>query len=147
MYQIDQSNKIENTNRTTYVCLTNGETIVSSIKAGEKQKLKLFFRELNKPLIFKLFTFSVLCAKVIMTSKAGVVEIDCEYTSYERQIRSFILQILRIEKVKEPDIWFSHVGKRSGAHLKGYDAMKKKHRGIVTVSGEVLRYYEKIDKF
>ncbi|MCX6784312.1 MAG: hypothetical protein NT141_04620 [candidate division WWE3 bacterium] len=145
-YQIDQSNKIEETSKVTYVCLANGKTIIFSINSNEKQKLKLFFRELNKPLIFKLFTFSVLCAKAIITSKAGTVEIDCEYTNHEIDIKSYITQILLIEKTRSPDIWFAHVGKKSNAHLKGYAAMKKKAKGVTITAGEVLRYYENIDK-
>ena len=146
-YQIDQSIKIENTNKATFVCLSNGQTIIVSISAKEKQKLKLFFRKLSKPLIFKLFTFSFLCAKAIMVSKIDSVAIDCEYVNHERQIKSFILQILKIEKIKIPDIWFSRIGKKSPAHIKGYEAMKKKSKGISVMVTEVLKYYEKINKF
>ncbi|MCX6783596.1 MAG: hypothetical protein NT141_00780 [candidate division WWE3 bacterium] len=146
MYQIDQSNKIENTGKTTYVCLANGQTFLSSIDAHEKQELKLFFRELGKPLIFKLFTFAVLCAKVIMASKADVVEIDCEYTGYERQIKLFISQVLLINKAQNLDIWFAHVGKKSNAHLKGYVAMKNKSKGLRISAREVVYYYDKISK-
>ena len=117
-YQIDQSIKIESTSKTTYACLANGRTLVVSISAKEKQLLKLYFRELNKPIIFKLFTFSVLCAKMLLEAKNAVVIIDREYPGHERQIKSFILQIFRIEGVREPNISFGEIGKNSSAHSK-----------------------------
>lgn len=145
-YQIDQSIKIENTSKPSYVCLANGKTIISSISAADKKELKLFFRELNKPLIFKLFTFSVLCAKAVIKLKPGELTIDTEYSGHERQIKSFIYQILRIEGFEEPVIAFSQVGKGSNAHKNAYNAMLKQHFGIKVTSSEVLKYYERINK-
>lgn len=121
-YQIDQSIKIENTNKTSYVCLANSKTIIASISATAKKELKLFFRELNKPLIFKLFIFSVLCAKVIAKIRPGELTIDTEYQGHDRQIKSFILQILRMEGLGEPVIKFLRIGKNSSAHKGAYYA-------------------------
>jgi len=145
-YQIDQSIKIENTAKTTYVCLANGKTVIASISATEKRLLKLYFRDLDKPVIFKLFTFSVLCAKILIEAKPGNVTIDREYAGHERQIKSFILQIFRIEGFSEPVISFGEIGKKSSAHLEGYRALQKDRRGIVITAKAVWQYYEKIDK-
>lgn len=146
VYQIDQSIKIENTSKPSYVCVANGKILVVSITGRDKRILKLFFREIDKPLIFKLFTFSVLCAKLIIRTKCGIVTIDKEYTSHERQIKSFILQILRMENVPEPQIDFAKVGKKSNAHKAGYKALQNKRSDIKAGSREVLKYYEKINK-
>lgn len=145
-YQIDQSIKIESTNKTSYVCLANGKTIVSSISATEKKELKFFFRELGKPLIFKLFTFSVLCAKAIMALKPGELTIDTEYSGHDRQIKSFILQIFRIENFTEPIIAFSQIGKSSNAHAGAYQALSRRHSDIKITSKEVLKYYDRVNK-
>ncbi len=145
-YQIDQSIKIEDTNKTTYVCIANGKLVLSSISSKEKQILKLYFRKLGKPLIFKLFTFSVLCAETIIRSKPQIIFIDKEYLHHERQIKSFILQILRIEGLQEPDINFKEIGKGSSAHKGAYGAMSKKTKGITVLAKDVLRYYEKVNK-
>ncbi len=145
-YQIDQSIKIEDTGKTTYISLVNGESITVSISAKDKRELKLFFRELGKPLIFKLFTFSVLCAKTLMMSKTGSVIIDCEYTGYERQIKLFITQVFIIEEINRPEISFNKVGKLSNAHKTVHAAMEKKMKGTIVGVSEVLRYYEKISK-
>lgn len=145
-YQIDQSIKIENTNKTSYVCLANGKCLVSSISSRNKKELKLFFRELEKPLIFKLFTFSVLCAKIIIKLKVNSVSIDKEYPGHERQIKSFIVQILEIEGTSEPIIDFTLVGKNSSAHKGGYNAFKQNIADIKLTASEVLKYYEKTNK-
>jgi hypothetical protein len=126
--------------------LANGKIITISISSKEKQELKLYFRDLEKPLIFKLFTFSVLCAKIIIQAKVETVMIDTEYSGHDRQIKSFILQILRMEGYKEPIISFSEVGKKSSAHLGAYHALVHKVAKIKVTAGEVLRYYEKTNK-
>lgn len=142
-YQIDQSIKIENTSKTTYICLAKGKTYIVSIAAKEKHLLKLYYRELNKPIIFKLFAFSVLCAKVLMEAKIATVIIDREYAGHERQIKSFILQIFRIEGLEEPIISFKEIGKGSSVHLGGYEALGKNQKGIIIKAKHVWRYYEK----
>jgi len=143
---IDQSIKIENTNKTSYVSLANDIHLTASISSKHKQKLKLFFRELGKPIIFRIFTFSVLCAELIIKSKTKNVIIDREYVGHERQIKSFILQILRIKKFSEPDVNFTEIGKGSPAHICAYKAMTNKVRELLVTAAQVLLYYEKINK-
>jgi hypothetical protein len=145
-YQIDQSGKIEQTHKPSYVCLANGQSLVISISASDKRELKLFFREIEKPLIFKLFTFSILCARAIIAVSPGSVTIDQEYTSHERQIKSFILQVLRIENVGDVSIYFRQVGKGSSAHKGAYIGLIRKKSDIKVTTGEILKYYEKINK-
>ena len=148
-YQIDQSIKIEDTRKTTYVCLTDGKkNVLASISAKEKRILKLYFRELQKPLIFKLFTFSSLCASALIKIKPKSVTINREYIGHERQIKSFILQIFRIEGEAEPDINFSEIGKGAPAHKLAYAAKTRSKIADILVikSAIVLRYYEKTNK-
>lgn len=145
-YQIDQSIKIEETNKTSYVCLANGKILISSISARDKKELKLFFRKLEKPLIFKLFTFSVLCAKIIFEAKIAVISIDEEYSGHEIDIKSFITQLLTIWGNTNTNISFTRVGKNSKAHIEGYNAYKKNNKGIIISAEEVLILYNKIDK-
>lgn len=145
-YQIDQSIKIEDTQKSSYVCLANGSVVIASIAAKEKRILKLYFRKLQKPLIFKIFTFSVLCAQVLMKTRPRIVYIDKEYTAHERQIKSFITQIFSIHDVEIPIIHFDYIEKNVAAHKEAYEAMKNKYANLRVCSKEVLRYYEKINK-
>jgi hypothetical protein len=146
MYQLDQSIKIENTSQATYVCLTNGHSVTVSINAKDKRNLKVFYRKINKPLTFKLFTFSVLCAKTIQKIKPDSVIIDQEYKGHERQIKSFILQIFRINHSTGSNIHFSEIGKHSPAHLNVYAAMHHKKSTLKISSLEVISLYGKISK-
>lgn len=145
-YQIGQSIKIEDTSKTTYVCLSNDTIFVSSISATEKRLLKRYFRQLQKPLIFKLFTFSVLCARTLLENMPQAVDIDREYDRHERHIKSFIVQIIRIERKLEPVIHFTEIGKSAHAHTYVYQAMKSGKKDRVISAQEVIRYYEKIQK-
>lgn len=145
-YEIDQSIKIENTNKTTYVCLANGKTIVASLASKEKHILKEYFRSIEKPLIFKLFSFSCLCAEAISLCPLDTVTIDREYMGHERQIKSFILQILRIKSEKEPSINFGQIGKHATAHIGAYTAKGKSIPSTKLTASGILRYYEKINK-
>jgi len=145
-YQIDQSNKIENTAKTTYLALTNSKTFITSISAKDKQTLKLYFRELERPLIFRLFTFSVLCAKVMIKLNNESIQIDREYKGHEVDIKSFITQILTIWGHEIPSISFTEIGKGAKAHAAAYKAAEKKQKGEVVTSKEVLILYNLIDK-
>jgi hypothetical protein len=145
-YEIDQSIKIENINKPSYVCLANDNAFVISISAKDKKELKLYFRQLSKPLIFKLFTFVALCTIIIIKVKPGTVVVDQEYVGHERQIKSFILQILEIKKTKAPVISFSQIGKSSFAHKAAYKGYVQKKSNAKVTFGEILRYYEKINK-
>lgn len=144
MYYIDQSIKIENTNKTTYVALTNGSTAVSSISAKDKGLLKLLFRQLEKPLVFKLFTFSVLVAKLLEAMKVTNVVIDTEYPGHEVDIKNYVTQLLLIAKKPIPVIHFHQIGKNNRAHLVVYHAYKKKLRGVNVSYREIVKRYEQI---
>jgi len=146
IYQVDQSIKIENTNKTTYVAISNGSSLVVSISSKDKKLLKLFFRKLNRPLIFRLFTFSVLCAKVILEAQATKVIIDREYIGHEIDIKSFMVQITSIWNYNGVSISFKNIGKSSSAHEKVYKAYKTKKSDTKVKANEVLILYNLINK-
>jgi len=145
-FKIDQSIKIENTNKTTYVAITNSGRVVVSISSKDKKLLKLFFRKLNRPTIFKVFTFSVLCAKVIAHTKAKSVVIDNEYLGHEINIKSFVVQILSIWNYNDTHISFRNLGKSSRAHEVVYKAYKKGKSELKVRAKEVLVLYNLINK-
>ena len=144
MYYIDQSIKIENTSKTTYLALANSKQIVISISAKEKRTLKLVFRQLNKPLIFKLFTFSLLVAKVIEQVRLQQVTVDKEYPGHEVDIKNYITQLLLIAQKPVPQIYFQSIGKGNNAHLCAYNAHKNKTISLRISYAEVIKRYEQI---
>lgn len=145
-YQIDQSIKIEATNHTSYVSISNGTNFLVSISPKEKQILKSYFRKLDRPLIFKLFTFSVLCAEVIANSKPKHVEIDREYLNNEVVIKSYIKQIFSIWGKPIPTIIFAQIGRHSSAHINAYKAHRRNTKTHRITAKEVLILYNKVDK-
>jgi hypothetical protein len=145
-YQIDQSIKIENTSKTTYVAISNGKQFVVSIKANEKRTLELVFRKLEKTMIFKTFTFSVLCAKVLEKIHTNSVTIDREYYGHEMNIKNYIVQLLRIANQSVPDIHFSLIGKNSSAHHCVYRAHIVKRSNCYVTYREVLKKYGQISQ-
>lgn len=145
-YFIDQSIKIENTNKASYVGLANSQVTISSISARDKKRLKTYFRKLDKPLIFKLFTFSVLVARVLEETEVSQVTIDQEYRGHEIDIGNFVVQILSSKKKVIPEINFHQIGKRNNAHCEVYRAQKKNLKGHRVSAEVVIENYRKISK-
>lgn len=63
-YQIDQSGKIEQTNKPTIVTLANGKTLTIRISSVEKQKLIKTMIELNRPV--KNYTHKIFAALIFL---------------------------------------------------------------------------------
>jgi hypothetical protein len=141
-YEIDQSIKVEDTAKTTYVALSNSSDIVVSISSKDKKALKKHFRSINKPLTYKLFTFSALCAKTILhlkLKKEDLVTIDIEYPGYNRNIKYYITAIIKYHRKEAPDLIFQEVGKRSRAHRKVYKAFKAREKGVMVDAKWILK--------
>lgn len=69
-----------------------------------------------------------------MRSQSTAVTIDLEYPGHERQTKSFILQIFRMENLEEIAIYFGQFGKRSNAHKEAYSALKRKKSDIKIIA-------------
>ena len=146
MYQLDQSIKIENTSQATYVAIANGTCLTCAILAKDKRILKHLFRQLGKPLVYKLFTFSFLCSQVIAKTKPHHVVIDQEYRGHEIDIKNYITQLLTIAKQRVPNLVFKSIGKESPAHHRAYHAYKIRKADFRVPYQEVIKKYEQIDR-
>ena len=147
-FYLDQSIKIENTQKASYICISNHQVVSCKISARDKRELKLFFRKLNKPLIFKLFTFSVMCAHIIIKSQAKNITIDDEYTNHRRNIKSFIIQVLSIynHPLLSENINFQSIGKNNQAHVQAYQAYKLNRTNLTINAQQIIILYEKVNK-
>lgn len=116
-YQIDQSGKVEDTNKLTIVAVADGKSKTLKISAKEKQKLIKVMRELDRPKkIFIYKMFAGLIFLLIKNERMDRIIIDKEYPGHEAFIKEIILQLLRGVKAKPPQIDFSFIGKQSLAH-------------------------------
>jgi len=142
--EIDQSGKIENTNKNTIIAFSDGKFKSIFISAKEKREIQKFFRRIGKP---KIFIYKVFAILVFLLIKSEVKEIDAiiideEYPGKNSLIKNFLLQEIR--KIK-PDfdrgnIIFQKIGKKSRAHFLAYGiAVGKKKADIEVGAREILR--------
>ena len=129
-YQIDQSGKIEQTGKHTVIALSNNIQATVILKSKDKKALQEIYRKAGKPRAFVIQVFAALTYLLIEKAKIkeGLIYIDKEYPGHEDIIKSYIIQLINKRKIPTlypGNIRFMLVGKRSPAHLLGYEAYKK----------------------
>jgi hypothetical protein len=127
-YQVDQSNKIEKTNKNTAIALANSSEFVILITGKTKRKLQELFRQKGKPHLFIYKTFAACIVILLRESKIQYNEIviDIEYTGKEKMIKSMIYEVLDRLYEKLPEIKFQAIGKKNKAHNLAYLTAQKK---------------------
>jgi len=125
--EIDQSWKIENTNKHSVLAFSDGFASSVLISAEDKRFLQKFFR-----------TFAVLAYYLVKDhlDKIDAVIFDREYPEKEALIKDLFLQLVRKHRPNfdKNCIWFEEVGKKSNAHWEAYWVFKgaKKPNKIIT---------------
>ena len=144
--EIDQSGKIEQTNKNTILCLTNDKSYCLVIPARIKRQLQKIFRFNNQARNFILFTFSAGLAILIRQSSPGTkVLIDEEYIGKSPIIKNIIFQMLE-DLEPTPTIAFKSIGKSSPAHLLAKEVALKRKKADKTVSfKEIIREIKKTE--
>lgn len=141
--QIDQSNKVEQTERDTVIALSNGVKFTVMIRAKDKRALQEEFRLRGEPRNFVLFTFSILLVFLLKKVKPAVsVVIDLEYKARENIIREkLILYSRRLGyDLDRSLISFKSVGKGSPAHkLAGRVTARKQNPDLRVTAEEVMK--------
>lgn len=129
--EIDQSGKIENTNKPTVIAYSNKESRTILISASDKQTIQKYYRRIGQPKIFVYKLFAVLIYVLIedKITKIDLAIIDKEYLGYDKLIKGFILEIIerRKKKIYKDIFKFNSIGKKSKAHkiaLKSYVAKR-----------------------
>lgn len=141
-YQIDQSGKIEQTNKNTVLAAANHQSKAVTLPAKDKRKLQELFRKNNKPQLFIDAVFAVLLYLLIKElNHAGRIEVDTEYPGHTRIIEHMLKQLTN----KELTISWALIGKTSKAHDIGYKIYKKKLQlGVVVRFDDVANLAIKI---
>ena len=140
-YEIDQSGKIEDTNKLTVVAYANGK--IKSVKIGstEKQKLLKVVRTLDYPkqtYVYKIF--AALIYFLLADEDIDYVIIDREYLGHEITIKGFLMYLLNKNGRNVPFIAFGHIGKSSPAHKAAIDIFRgKKEADLVVNAKEILK--------
>lgn len=141
-YQLDQSGKVEQTERhTVLACINNEESMTLLLKKSEKRKLQELFKRMNSLKAFPYLTFSALIALLIrkLQPKHKII-VDREYVGHEDFIEEKVKSYLRqLKIIKMTRIEFGHVGKLSEAHKLAYQvAVGKKEPTMIVDSQQVI---------
>lgn len=127
--EIDQSIKIEATNKSTVIAFSNAKCGAIVITSKEKKSLQKYFRLIGKPRFFIYLSFAALIYLLIKDnlSNNNQIVIDTEYLGYEKFIKQKLNEIImENSKVRNIHIYSARIGKKSPAHIIAYSALKKK---------------------
>lgn len=129
-FQIDQSGKIEQTNKDTVIAFSNSSKASIILKAKGKRELQDIYRNAGKPKVFSIQVFSALTYLLLEKAKIQrrMIYLDKEYPGYEDTIKSYLVQLINKRgkiKINTDNIRFELIGKSSNAHLYGYKQWKK----------------------
>ena len=142
-YQIDQSGKIEQTNKITIIAFSNSKYGSIRLKAKDKRYLQDIYRQAGKTKSFTLQIFSALLYLLFEKFKLEKtsVMVDKEYPGHEALIRSYLIQLSskRRKIILSPDeIRFGLVGKGSNVHGVASKAFKLNRADFSVSSKEIL---------
>lgn len=137
-FQIDQSGKIEQTNKDTVLCLSNGSWDTVLIKAKTKRQIQEIFRRNGQPRNYVLFTFSAALAILIERNlSVGKIVIDKEYFGKEPIIKKLLEEMS--EEIKEKvTLEFGLVGKSSRADFRAGEVLAKKKKAKLVLTARML---------
>lgn len=141
-YQIDQSGKIEQTERHTAIACTNGNTITIVLKKTEKRKLQSLFRTVGLSKLFPYLTFAALVALLIKKLEPKHrLTIDREYVGHEDLIEEKIkIYLKELGTKSNHHLEFGHVGKLSSAHTLAYETARgRKKPNLVVDAKEIMK--------
>jgi len=120
---VDQSGRVDQTNKPTVVAVANGISFSIWISASEKRKLIQAIKRrkpqwstsLTHVMVFSALLYFLLREHI---ERIGVVTIDTEYPGHEGVIKNRILTLCRNDGLRVfPDqIDFQQVGKKSPSH-------------------------------
>lgn len=135
--EIDQSGKIEQTNKSTVIALANDQTRTLKITSTEKHRLILAVKRLEYPkknYIYRLFATLVFI--LLKDRKAASVIIDTEYQGHESVIKDTLIFLFSKNSLILPEIHFGRVGKKSRAHKEGLAVFQGKHKAQTIIKAE-----------
>lgn len=142
--EIDQSGKLEDTNKHTYLAYSNKNHSVLKLGSTEKKKLQKYFRSIGKPRLYIYITFASLIIILLekFKSRNNEIIVDIEYPGKSNLIRDLIKNMRRNFPIDE--MVFHQIGKKSRAHFlaKG-TAIKKLNPDMVINANQVLKIIKK----
>lgn len=128
---IDQSGRVEETNKITIVALADKKkSFTIALIPKIKKELLTIFRKNGKPKVFPIVIFADIVFMTMLRSKIFPPEliIDMEYPGHENSIKNIVITLSRRFKKKLPEIYFANIGKNDPAHVVAWNTYTKKVR-------------------
>ena len=143
--EIDQSGKIENTNKNTVIAFSDDIFGSILIKAKDKKEIQKIFRKIGRSRIFVYKLFAVLIFVLIKKylKKIDQITIDDEYPGWDFQIKDYLLIQIKKSKLNfnKNDINFKRIGRKSMAHILAYEtAIGKRKPTIKVEEKDILKF-------
>jgi len=137
VYEVDQSGRVEETNRATIIAIANKvNSFTVKISASEK---RLVFSKIKskETKVTKARIFALLLHVAIIKSRLNITRliIDIEYPGYEDLIQNLACQ--RLDN-NELVLEFKKIGKSSEAHFKAYGVFIGKRKPDLLLRGTDL---------
>ena len=131
--EVDQSGKIEQTNRDTALAFSNEISYAVLIPAGVKREAINLLRATGrrgKTLYISLFAAALYQLLKDHLDKVDIIVIDVEYEGNEQDVKLTLLNLIwqRHPTYPATNITFRRIGKRSAAHKKALAT----YRGVAT---------------
>ncbi len=142
--EIDQSGKLEDTSRHTFLAFSNSQHSVLKLGSSEKRKLQKHFRSIGKSRLYIYITFASLLVILLrkLGSRSNQIIIDVEYPGRGHLIKDLIRSIDANFPVR--DISFHQIGKKSRAYyLAKGTAIKKLTPDLYVNARQVLELLKK----
>ncbi|MBU2544861.1 hypothetical protein KKC65_00185 [Patescibacteria group bacterium] len=136
-YQIDQSGKVEDTNKLTIVALANGRVKSLKISAVEKQKLIKIMRIHDYPK--KTFIYKIFASLIFLLLKNERIEgiiIDNEYPGHQAIIKDVLQRLFKKKNKQAPEIMFAEIGKKSIAHKVALEVFRGKRKPDIIIGAD-----------
>ena len=139
--EIDQSGKVEETNRITVIAFSNHITRAVVIPAAVKRECIEYLRRQGRnkqTFVFQIFAAGIFCLIEEYLHQLEHVAIDTEYPGRDGDIKGMLLNaILRVESdFPKQRISFKQVGKKSGCHFKAYGVFTGRQKADRVLSVE-----------
>lgn len=145
--EIDQSGRIEYTNKPTVIGFSNHKDKTIIIFATEKQKLQRYFRKIGKPRLFVYTLFALLIALLLKHEREiDEIIIDQEYPGKDDLIKNYLLIFLRKSgrEIDKREIIFRQIGKKAKVHGIVNTSYRNKKSDLKITANEVIEYLHKI---
>jgi len=146
-YEIDQSGKIEQTNKDTVIAYSNNRQYAIIIHRRVKRKIQEAFRLHGFTSLFIYYLFSVGVYFLIEhLARVSDITIDTEYTNKDKIIKGFLHNFLKKNRKPAHNIRFARIGNRPKAHYAAKDVFDKKIKpNKILVLKDIIKALKKTD--